>query len=378
VNFRYTEEQLLAQRAVRDFAGARLVPRARAWDERESFPAELVAELASLGLTGLTVPTDLGGAGMDTLSAMLVLEEVAAADGSIALTVAAHNSLCLGHIMLAASADQKRAFVPRLARGETLGAWALTEPTSGSDAAAAQTRAVADGDAYVITGQKQLITNATLAGVFVVVAATDLANRRLSAFIVEQGTPGLRAGRPEHKLGMRASDTAALHLENCRVPRSQLIGREGEAFGDVRRVLDRGRIGIGALAVGLGRAAYETATAYARSRVQFGVPIARHQAIAHKLAAMRTRLDAARLMVHRAAARADAGAAFRQEASMAKLLASEAATQIALDAVQILGGYGYLRDYPVERMLRDAKLCEIGEGTSEVQRMVIARGLLSA
>jgi alkylation response protein AidB-like acyl-CoA dehydrogenase len=378
VNFGYTEDQGLAQRAVREFARDRLVPNAGIWDERECFPTELLTELAALGLTGLTVPTELGGTGMDFLGAMLVMEEVAAGDGAIALTLAAHNSLCLGHIMLAASDDQKRAFVPRLARGETLGAWALTEPASGSDAASAQTRAVADGDSYVITGQKQLITNATVAGVYVVVAATDPANRRLTAFIVERGTQGLRSGRPERKLGMRASETAVLHLEDCRVPRTQLIGAEGEAFRDVRRVLDRGRVGIGALAVGLGRAAYESARDYAKSRVQFGVPIAQHQAIQHKLASMRTRLEAARLMVHRAAALADTGAPFRQEASMAKLLASEVATQVALDAVQILGGYGYLRDYPVERILRDAKLCEIGEGTSEVQRMLIARGVLSA
>jgi alkylation response protein AidB-like acyl-CoA dehydrogenase len=378
VNFGYTEDQTLAQRAVRQFARDRLAPNAGIWDERECFPTELLAELAALGLTGLTVPTELGGTGMDFLGAMLVMEELAAGDGAIALTLAAHNSLCLGHIMLAASDDQKRAFVPRLARGETLGAWALTEPASGSDAASAQTRAVADGDSYVITGQKQLITNATVAGVYVVVAATDPENRRLSAFILERGSPGLRSGRPERKLGMRASETAVLYLEDCRVPRTQLIGAEGEAFRDVRRVLDRGRIGIGALAVGLGRAAYESAREYAKSRVQFGVPIAQHQAIQHKLASMHTRLEAARLMVHRAAALADTGAPFRQEASMAKLLASEAATQIALDAVQILGGYGYLRDYPVERILRDAKLCEIGEGTSEVQRMLIARGVLSA
>ena len=376
MNFGYTEEQLLIQRSIREFARERLAPNARAWDEAERFPAEIVPDLARLGLMGLTVPADLGGAGLDVLSASLVMEEIAAGDGSIALTVAAHNSLCLGHLLIAASDEQKRRFVPRLAKGEVVGAWALTEPASGSDAAAAQARAVRDGDGYRLSGTKQFITNGSIAGLYVVVAAT--APRRLSAFAIERGTPGLRPGKTEKKLGLRASDTAVVHLEDARVPASSLLGREGEAFADVRRVLDRGRIGIGAMAVGLGRAAYEVARDYAKTRVQFGGPIARQEAIQHKLVDMRVRLDAARLLVHRAAGSADAGRPFRDEASMAKLFASESATRIALDAIQILGGYGYLRDYPVERILRDVKLCEIGEGTSEVQRMVIARGLLAA
>ena len=376
MNFGYTEEQLLIQRSIREFARERLAPNARAWDEAERFPAEIVPDLARLGLMGLTVPADLGGAGLDVLSASLVMEEIAAGDGSIALTVAAHNSLCLGHLLIAATDEQKRRFVPRLAKGEVLGAWALTEPASGSDAAAAQARAVRDGHGYRLSGTKQFITNGSIAGLYVVVAAT--APRRLSAFAIERGTPGLRPGKTEKKLGLRASDTAVVHLEDARVPASSLLGREGEAFADVRRVLDRGRIGIGAMAVGLGRAAYEVARDYAKTRVQFGGPIARQEAIQHKLVDMRVRLDAARLLVHRAAGSADAGRPFRDEASMAKLFASESATRIALDAIQILGGYGYLRDYPVERILRDVKLCEIGEGTSEVQRMVIARGLLAA
>ncbi len=376
MNFDFTEEQLLVQRSVRDFARERLAPSARAWDEAERFPAEIVPELARLGLTGISVPAELGGAGLDSVTAALVMEEVAAGDGSIALTVAAHNSLCLGHLLLAGTVAQKREFAPRLARGECLGAWALTEPASGSDAAAAQSRAVREGDAYVLTGQKQFITNGSLAGVYVIVAAT--APRRLSAFVVERGTPGLRPGKTEQKLGLRASDTAVLHLEGLRVPAAQLLGREGEAFKDVKRVLDRGRIGIGAMAVGLGRAAYDVAREYAKTRVQFGIPLARHEAVQHKLVDMRVRLEASRLLVHQAASRADRGEPFRHAAARAKLFASESATRIALDAIQVLGGYGYLRDYPVERILRDAKLCEIGEGTSEVQRIVIARGLLAA
>lgn len=378
MNFRHTEEQLLVQQTVRHFARERLVPNAARWDEEERFPEELLPELAALGLTGLMVPPSYGGAGLDVRTAMLVVEELAAGDGSVTLSLGAHNSLCLGHLMLAGNEEQKRRFVPRLARGEALGAWALTEPTSGSDAAAAQTRAVRVGDEYVLNGAKQFITNGGLAGVYVVVAATDPANRRLSAFVVERGAPGLRPGKREKKLGLRASDTTVVHLEDCRVPASQLLGVEGEGFSDALRVLDRGRIGIGAMALGLGRAAFEVARDYARSRVQFSVPIARHQAIQHKLADMRVCLEAAGLLVQRAAALADAGAPFRDAAAKAKLFASESATKVSLDAIQILGGYGYVRDYPVERILRDVKLCEIGEGTSEVQRMVIARALLSA
>ncbi len=376
MNFAYTEEQLLVQQTVRGFARERLAPNARAWDEAETFPREIVPELARLGLTGMTVPVELGGAGLDVLTAALAMEEVAAGDGSIALTLAAHNSLCLGHLMLAGTDEQRRRLVPRLARGDVLGAWALTEPSSGSDAAAAKTRAVRDGEGYVLNGQKQLITNGSIAGVYVVMAAT--APRRLSAFVIEGGTPGLRPGKTERKMGLRASDTAVVHLEECRVRASALLGREGEAFDDLKRVLDRGRVGIGAMAVGLARAAYHVARDYAKTRVQFGGPIARHEAIQHKLVEMRMRLEAARLLVHRAAWLADDGQPFRDPASKAKLFASEAATKIALDAIQVLGGYGYLRDYPVERILRDVKLCEIGEGTSEVQRMVIARGLLAA
>ncbi|OLC55242.1 MAG: acyl-CoA dehydrogenase [Chloroflexi bacterium 13_1_40CM_4_68_4] len=376
MNFTLDDEHLLIQRSIREFAQERLVPNARRWDEEERFPLELLPELATVGLTGITVPTELGGAGLDVLGNAVALEEIAAGDGSIALSVAAHNGLCLGHIMLAGNDEQRKRFVPRLASGEALGAWALTEPAAGSDAAATQTKAVRDGDCWSLTGTKQFITNGSLAGVYVVMAAT--APRELSAFVVERGIAGLRPGKTEKKMGLHASATAVVHLEEVRIPATQLLGAPGEAFRDVKRVLDKGRIGIGALAVGLARAAFEYAVGYARTREQFGQPIARHGAIQQKLADMRVKLEASRLLVYRAAWLADTGQDFRVAASKAKLFASESATKIALDAIQILGGYGYLRDHPVERILRDVKLTEIGEGTSEVQRMVIARHELSA
>ncbi|HEX4744537.1 MAG TPA: acyl-CoA dehydrogenase family protein, partial [Candidatus Limnocylindria bacterium] len=353
-----------------------IAPHAHEWSEAGAFPPPLVKEMAALGLTGLAVPEEYGGAGLDTLTIALVMEELGAADGSVALTVAAHNSLCIGHLLVAASEEQKRRWLPPLASGSHLGAWALTEPSSGSDAIAAKTRAVRDGDRYVLDGQKQFITNGSLAGFAVVIAASE--PRRLSAFGIATGTPGFRAGKREKKMGLWASDTAQLLLEGCRVPASDRIGEEGTAFDDVKKVLDKGRIGIGALALGLGRASLETATKYAKERRQFGKPLSDFQMTRWKLARARTELEAGRLLVHRAAALADAGRPFGTQASMAKLLATEAASRAANDALQILGGYGYLRDFPVERHLRDLRLMEIGEGTSEVQRIVIARSLLRA
>ena len=372
----YSGEQLLVRDTVRAFARERIAPNADAWSEAGAFPPGLVREMAALGLTGLAVPVELGGAGLDLVTIALVIEELGAADGSIALTLAAHNSLCIGHLLVAASPEQQRRWIPPLARGEHLGAWALTEPGSGSDAIGARTRAVRDDRGYVLDGTKQFITNGSLAGFTVVVAAS--AERRLTAFGVPAGTAGLRAGTPERKMGLRASDTAPLLLEGCRVEAADRIGAEGEAFADVRRVLDKGRVGIGALALGLGRGALEVATAHAKARRQFGRPIAEFQMVAWQLARARTELDAARLLVHRAARLADAGRPFAREASMAKLYASEAASRASNAALQVLGGYGYLRDHPVERMVRDARLMEIGEGTSEIQRIVIARDLLRA
>lgn len=374
MDFTYRDDQLLVRDTVREFARSRIAPNADAWSDAGSFPLELLPELASLGLTGLAVPQDLGGAGLDTLTIALVMEELGAADGSVALTLAAHNSLCIGHVLVGASDEQKRRWLPPLARGEYLGAWGLTEPGSGSDAIAVQSRGTRNADGYVLNGTKQFITNASLAGFYVVNIAT--AERRLSAFGIARGTPGIHAGKRERKMGLHASDTSQLILEDCAVAESDRIGVEGNAFSDVKKVLDKGRIGIGALALGLGRASVETATAYAKQRKQFGRALAEFEMIQWKLAIARTELDAARLLVHRAAGLADAGAQFSVAASKAKLYASEAASRAANASLQVLGGYGYLRDYPIERHLRDARLMEIGEGTSEVQRIIIARDLV--
>lgn len=376
MDLRYRDDQLAVRDAVRAFVRERIVPRAADWSERGEFPPAVLPELAGVGLTGLAVPTELGGAGLDTLGTALVAEELGAGDGSIGLTLAAHNSLCIGHLLTAASDEQRRRWLPPLARGDHLGAWALTEPGSGSDAVAARTTARHEGSGWVLNGQKQFITNGSIAGFVVVIAAT--ADRRLTAFGVSSDNPGLRAGKREKKMGLWASDTSQLVLQDCRVDDADRIGEIGAAFGDVRKVLDRGRIGIGALAIGLGRAALEVATAYAKERTQFGHPIADFEMIQWKLAQARTELDAGRLLVHRAASLADAGAPFTRAASMGKLYATEAASRAANASLQVLGGYGYLRDYPVERIVRDVRLMEIGEGTSEIQRIVIARDLAAA
>jgi alkylation response protein AidB-like acyl-CoA dehydrogenase len=376
VDLRYRDDQLAVRDAVRDFVRGRIVPHAAEWSEHGEFPMPLLPELASVGLTGLTIPPEHGGSGVDSLTAVLVAEELGAGDGSIALTLAAHNALCVGHLLTAASEEQCARWLPPLARGEHLGAWALTEPGSGSDAVAAKTTATKDGDQWVLNGQKQFITNGSIAGFTVIIAATG--ERRLTAFGVTADNPGLVPGKREKKMGLWASDTAQLVLQDCRVRDADRIGEIDAAFADVRKVLDRGRMGIGALAVGLGRAALETATAYAKERKQFGRPLAEFEMIQWRLAQSRTELDAGRLLIHRAASLADAGRPFTRAASMGKLYATEAASRAANAALQVLGGYGYLRDYPVERIVRDARLMEIGEGTSEIQRIVIARDLVAA
>ena len=374
MNFSYRDDQVLVRDTVRDFVRSRIVPNANEWSEKGEFPLALVPELAALGLTGLAVPHEYGGAELDVLTIAMVMEEVGAGDGSVALTLAAHNSLCIGHLLVGASEEQKARWLPPLARGEHLGCWALTEPSSGSDAISAQSRATRDGDDYVLTGTKQFITNGSIAGFGVILVGAG--DRKLSAFGVPRATPGLRVGKREEKMGLHASDTAQLVLDDCRVPAADRIGRDGEAFDHVKQVLDKGRIGIGALAIGLGRASLEVAIGYAKERRQFGRPIAEFEMIQWRLARARTELDAARLLVHRAASLADAGLRFTDEASKAKLYASEAATRAADSSLQVLGGYGYLQDFPIERHLRDVRLMEIGEGTSEVQRIVIARQLL--
>ncbi|MFN2520731.1 MAG: acyl-CoA dehydrogenase family protein [Candidatus Limnocylindria bacterium] len=376
MRFEHGPDELLVRDTVRAFARERIVPRAEEWSEAGAFPPELIRECAAVGLTGLAIPAEYGGAGLDLVTIALVMEELGAADGSVALTLAAHNSLCVGHLLVAGSPEQRERWLPPLARGDHLGAWALTEPASGSDAAALTTRAVADDGCYVLTGHKQFITNGSLAGLAVIVAATG--DRQLTAFGVAAGTRGFRAGKRERKMGLHASDTAQLVLDGCRVAESDRVGAEGQAFADVKKVLERGRVGIGALAIGLGRAALETATAYAKGRRQFGRPISDFEMIRWKFAQARTELDAARLLVHRAALLADRGRVFGTAAAMAKVYATEAASRAANSSLQVLGGYGYLRDYPVERIVRDARLMEIGEGTSEIQRIVIARDVLRA
>jgi alkylation response protein AidB-like acyl-CoA dehydrogenase len=379
VRIEYTEDQRLVHQTVREFAARELRPHARRWDAAGVFPQEIIAPLGRLGLWGMAAPADLGGSGIDAVSTALAIEALAWGDGGIALSVAAHNSLCTGHIVRAGTAEQKRAYVPRLASGEILGAWCLTEPGSGSDAGAMATRAVRRGDRWQLTGTKMFVTQGSIAGVYVVMARTDpgAGGRGISAFIVERGAPGLRIGRHEDKLGVRSSDTAEVIFEDCEVPQTQVLGAPGEAFQDALRVLEGGRIGIGALALGLGRAALDESVAYAKQRRAFGRPIAEFQAIEWMVADMATELDAAELLVMDAAARAGRGQPFRLESSMAKLFASEAASRAATKAVQIHGGYGFIKDYPVERIYRDVKLCEIGEGTSKIQRLIIAREALS-
>jgi alkylation response protein AidB-like acyl-CoA dehydrogenase len=378
MDFELTEEQKILGRTIREFAEAEIQPGASERDEERRFPHELIPKMARLGLFGITIPPEYGGAGLDTLGTAIIIEEVARVDGATALIVASHNSLCASHIFAFGNEEQKRKYLVPLARGEKLGAWALTEPGSGSDASAIKTRAKLAGDQWIINGEKLFTTQGSTAGTYVIMVSTDPSqrNRGISAFIVERGTPGLTPGKVEDKLGVRASDTAALRLENLRVPKESLLGELNGAFKDVLEVLAGGRIGIGAMAVGIARGALEESIRYAKQRRQFGRAIGEYQAIQWMLADMATEIDAARLLVYRAARLRDAGQPYRRTASEAKLFASELAVRAATKAIQIHGGYGYIKDFPVERYFRDAKICEIGEGTSEIQRTVIAKELL--
>lgn len=374
-----TPEQALARRTAREFAEGEILPVIARFDEAEEFPAALVRKLADLGFLGALLPPEYGGAGLDHVAYALVVEELSRVDGSVGITMWAHNSLCVGHIHLCGSEAQRRRYLPPLAAGEVLGAWALTEPGSGSDAAALRTVAVEDAGDFVLSGTKAFITNGSVAGTAVVMARTDPAappGHGVSAFVLERGTPGFRAGQRYRKLGLRASDTAELLLEGARVPRAALLGAPNRGFQDVKRVLEGGRIAMAAMSVGLAQGALDQAVRYARERQAFGQPIARFQAIQAMLADVATEIEAARLLTLRAAEGRDRGRPVMAEASMAKVFASEVAVRAATRAVQVHGGYGYTREFPVERFYRDAKLCEIGEGTSEVQRMVIARHLL--
>jgi alkylation response protein AidB-like acyl-CoA dehydrogenase len=368
------------QRTVRDFCEAEVKPHAREWDRSGEFPLSTVRKLGALGLLGLTVPEDLGGSGLDALSVATVVQTVAEYDGSLALTVASHNGLCIGHLKLFGSEAQKRRYLPALAAGEKLGAWALTEPGSGSDAAGLRTTAVKRGNGWVINGAKTFITQGSVGDVYVVLASTDADKRQkgITAFVVEKGARGFSQRALQGKLGMRSSDTAELTFEDVEVSDDARVGQVGHGFIDTLSILDRGRIAIAALALGLGEGALRAATRYSKERSAFGGPIARFQALQWMLADSVTELTAARLLIWRAAMRCDAGLPFGKEASMAKLTAARASMRTCERAVQIHGGYGYTDEFPVERYLRDAKLCEIGEGTNEVQQVVIAREILRA
>ncbi len=378
-DFSLSDDQQLLARSVRAFAEAEVGPRVREWDDAQHFPHELLPALADLGLMGIQIPESHGGAGMSAVDYCIALEELARVDPSVSLSVAAHNGLGTAHIHLFGSAAQKAEFVTPLASGQKLAAWGLTEAGSGSDAAAMRTVAVRDGDSWVLDGSKAFITHGASAHTMVVMAVTDRSkgSKGISAFIVERGTPGLLTGKKEDKLGMRASETAEVIFQACRIPADHLIGEEGQGFIQTLQVLDAGRIGIAALAVGLAQGAYETARHYAFERKQFGQHIGSFAPIRAKLVGHATRLQAARLLTYRAAWLKDQGRRMTLESSMAKLYASEIAVRAAEDAVQILGGYGFVKDYPAEKFFRDVKLTTIGEGTSEIQRLVIARQLLA-
>ncbi len=378
MDFELTQDQLAIRDMVRDFARTEIAPHSAEWDENEIFPRELFSQLGELGLLGVLIPEEYGGAGLGYVEYATILEEIGAVDGGVVLGVAAHNSLCTNHIYLFGSEEQRREFLPKLASGEWIGAWALTEPQAGSDAAGTRTVARRDGDEWVLNGSKNFITHATVGNVGVVMArSTDAPGHHgVSAFIVPFDRPGVGPGKRENKLGTRASDTSSLVLEDCRIPVGNLLGQEGEGFVQAMTVLDGGRISIAAMAVGIARGALEAAAAYSQVREQFGRPLSSFQLTQQKLADMATAVDAARLLTLRAAARKAAGHNTTKESSMAKLYASETAVRVAEEAIQIHGGYGYVKEYPVERAWRDAKLCTIGEGTSEIQRLVIARELL--
>ena len=378
MDFRPTDAEEVTRRAVREFAEREIAPHVMQWDEAQAFPAELLAQLASLGLLGIQLPSRYGGAGLSAVEYCICIEELARVDPTVGLTVAAHNGLAAAHLAMFGSEAQKERWLAPLAQGEFLGAWALTEPDAGSDAGNLRTRARLDGDGWVLDGTKTFTTHAGLAGLTVVMAVTDPPAGRhgISAFVVERGAPGSSAGRKENKLGMRASTTADTRLDGCRVPADHLLGRAGHGFIDAMAVLDAGRIGIAALAVGLAQGAFDAARRHAAERTQFGRPLASFQATQWKLADMATGIDAARLLTYRAAYLKDRGRPTTRESSMAKLYASEVAVRAAGECVQIHGGYGFVKDYPAEKLYRDVKLLTIGEGTSEIQRLVIARQYL--
>ena len=377
MDFSLTDEQKLFQKTIREFCEKEIKPISEKIDKEDYFPEDLYKKMGRMGLMGMTVPQKYGGAGIDRISYMIALEEIARVCGSTGLNVEAHNSLGVGHIYEKGNESQREKYLRKLTNGEAIAAWALTEPNAGSDASATQTTAVLEGDEWVINGTKQFITSGDIAWVTTVMAKTDKDKgaKGISAFIVEKNTPGFKIGQLEDKLGLRGSHTAEIILENCRIPKENLLGEKNMGFIGAMNILDRGRTAIGAMSVGIARAALEDSIEYANQREQFGKPIAKFQAIKWKIADMATEIDAARLLVYRAAYLEDKEKRFTKEASMAKLFASKIAMNATREAIQIFGGYGYTKDYPIERYFRDIKLCEIGEGTSEVQHMVISKQL---
>ncbi len=379
MDFRLTDEQKQIQQMVRDFAESEIKPHVSEWDEAQHFPVESFKKAGQLGLLGVVFPEEYGGAGLSYIDYVNVIEELGVVESGFALSVAAHNSLGTGHIYLAGNEEQRKKWLPKLTSGEWIGAWGLTEPGSGSDASGMRTTGVKDGSEWVLNGTKNFITNATYADISVVLAVTDRSDQKhgITAFAVEMDRKGIRPGKKENKLGMRISDTAELVMEDCRVPAENVLGKVGYGFIDAMKVLDGGRISIGALSLGVARGAYEAARDYSRQRTAFGKPISDFQAIQFMLADMATEIDAARLLCYRAASIKDAGEKVTQFSAMAKLYASEAAVRATEKGVQIFGGYGFIKEFPAEKYYRDVKLCTIGEGTSEIQRMVIARNLLA-
>jgi alkylation response protein AidB-like acyl-CoA dehydrogenase len=378
--FSLTEEQLAVKRMVRNFAESEIAPHVMEWDESQSYPREVMARLGELGMMGVIFPEEYGGAGLSYIDYVNVIEELSRVDGSVGISIAAHNSLCTNHIFLFGSEDLRRRWVVPLAEGKLIGAWGLTEAGAGSDAKGTRTTAIADGNSWVLSGSKNFITHGSVGDVAVILAVTDrtAGTHGISAFVVDLHQEGIRAGKKENKLGLRASDTATLVMEECRIPKENLIGRPGEGFVQAMKVLDGGRISIAALAIGMAQGALDASLTYAKQREQFGRPIAEFQSIQNHLADMATGIDAARLLTFRAAWLKDRGARTTKESAMAKLFAGEVAVSVANLAVQIHGGYGFTKDFPVEKFYRDVKLCTIGEGTSEIQRMVIARELVKA
>jgi alkylation response protein AidB-like acyl-CoA dehydrogenase len=379
MEFDLTDEQQQVKRAVREFAEAEIRPRVMEWDEAQHFPREMFCKMGELGLSGVIFPEEYGGAGMGYVEYVTVIEEISRVDGSIGLSVAAHNSLCTNHIFQYGTEEQKKRYVTPLAAGQKLGAWALTEPGSGSDASGMKTTAIKRDGGWLINGSKNFITHGISADICVVMAYTkrEMRSRGISAFIVERGTNGFLAGKKENKLGVRASETASIIFEDCWVPEENLLGEPGRGFVNAMQILDGGRISIAALALGIAQGAFESALKYSQERKQFGQPIFDFEAIQFKLADMATQIDAARLLTMRAAWMKDQKRPTTKESAMAKLFASEIAVKVSEEAIQIHGGYGYIKDYPAEKYWRDSKLCTIGEGTSEVQRLVIARQLVS-